>query len=124
MDPRMVFAIDGGLTYFRSQHLDGVAVNPGEFAAEPVLWTDWLHHGTLRAASFRTRLLLLSANRFQELGIKNASPDLAAWLQTSAEDEFLLDMLLLEEESRVLLTFSMAHGPRTCSPMRWNMFGS
>lgn len=51
----MVFAIDGGLTYFRSQRLDGVAVNPGEFAAEPVLWTDWLHHGTLRAASFRTR---------------------------------------------------------------------
>lgn len=76
VEPRMVFATEGNLAYFRSGRFEPLSMHHGHFAAEPVLWTDWLHHGTLRVASLRARLLLLSASRFQELASKNTSPDL------------------------------------------------
>ncbi|CAK9018229.1 unnamed protein product [Durusdinium trenchii] len=75
VEPRMVFANEGGLMYFRSGRYEPIPVHHGQHAAEPVLWTDWLHHGTLRVASLRARLLLLNASRFQELAVKNTSPD-------------------------------------------------
>lgn len=76
VEPRMVFITDGDLVYFRSGKFESMSVHPGDHAAEPVLWTDWLHHGTLRVASMRVRLLLLSAKTFQELAQKNTCPEI------------------------------------------------
>eukprot|EP00439_Symbiodinium_sp_Y106_P038945 s4820_g4.t1 len=73
VEPRMVFITDGDLVYFRS----------GKFESMSVLWTDWLHHGTLRVASMRVRLLLLSAKTFQELAQKNACPEIETCTQGS-----------------------------------------
>ncbi|CAE7236232.1 SKOR [Symbiodinium sp. KB8] len=83
VEPRMVFITDGDLVYFRSGKFESMSVHPGDHAAEPVLWTDWLHHGTLRVASMRVRLLLLSAKTFQELAQKNTCPEIESCSQGS-----------------------------------------
>mmetsp|Transcript_69897 Transcript_69897/g.166823 ORF Transcript_69897/g.166823 Transcript_69897/m.166823 type:complete len:826 (+) Transcript_69897:47-2524(+) len=76
VEPRMIFVTEGELVYFRSNTSASIQVQSSHYASEPVLWTDWLHHGTLRVSSSRARLLLLNARKFQELALKNTSSDI------------------------------------------------
>mmetsp|Transcript_28758 Transcript_28758/g.52549 ORF Transcript_28758/g.52549 Transcript_28758/m.52549 type:complete len:315 (-) Transcript_28758:232-1176(-) len=69
--PKMYFVVHGSLTYYP---FDGVSsgfqeLRGGHWVAEATLWTEWIHHGLLKAAT-ECRLCVLDAKRFQNIVIQ------------------------------------------------------
>jgi len=64
--PQMFFVTRGRLEYIMDGVPDPVPIKPGEWVCEAVLWTAWMHAGTLRAVTDCT-LVALNAERFQKI---------------------------------------------------------
>jgi len=70
--PKMYFLLSGGLSYL----MDGIQANrmvKGSWACEPVLWTAWIHLGTLQGTS-EAVVLNLEAKAFQSIITPFPSP--------------------------------------------------
>lgn len=71
-NPKMYFTLSGHLSY----SMDGIAVArmmKGTWACEPVLWTSWIHLGSLQAQT-ESSLLNLEAKTFQSIVVPFPSP--------------------------------------------------
>jgi hypothetical protein len=68
-NPAMYICMTGELEYISSAFTYPYPIGPGEVIAEPAIWTQWVHCGTLWAKS-ESRLLQLDVLKFQELMVK------------------------------------------------------
>lgn len=69
--PKMYFVVHGSLTY---HPFDGFTssmheLTNGDWVAEATLWTEWIHHGLLKAKT-ECRLCVLEAKKFQNIVIQ------------------------------------------------------
>lgn len=65
LHPKMFWVCNGNLSYF-SMHEQAWDVNEGDWISEGVLWTAWMHRGSLRANG-DCRLCELDARSFQDI---------------------------------------------------------
>lgn len=69
---RMLFVVNGHLSYYRLSEPAIEAVTGTQSVSEAVLWTKWKHRGTLMAAS-NCLLLALDADKFQMIVLQSRS---------------------------------------------------
>jgi len=103
--PRMIFIRSGKLIYARGLEPNQF-VTAGDWVAEAVLWTNWIHRGTLRAL-VECRLLAVNAPDFMNIMVTFPSSHGAEYAKTFVESlnqtEYvneLTDLSIGEEQTR------------------------
>jgi len=67
--PAMYFIMNGRMQYLSDGRSPEALTPDNKWASEPVLWTPWVHLGTLRARA-ECMLTLLDANQFQSICVQ------------------------------------------------------
>jgi len=65
-NPRMFFVMHGKLEYAHNDYAEVAVIGSSTWVCEAVLWTKWVHCGTLRAIS-ESKLMALDAKKFQNI---------------------------------------------------------
>lgn len=112
--PRMYFCQSGALIYRRVDEKPDI-LRDGRFAAEAVLWTHWMHVGTLRGMANVSTMLVLEADKFQQ--IVSPFPTNHAFLYAEKYVEQL--NLIPEERLSDIDTIETMHVIRAVFPERY-----
>eukprot|EP00747_Dinoflagellata_sp_TGD_P120603 gnl/TRDRNA2_/TRDRNA2_173279_c0_seq4.p1 gnl/TRDRNA2_/TRDRNA2_173279_c0~~gnl/TRDRNA2_/TRDRNA2_173279_c0_seq4.p1 ORF type:complete len:445 (+),score=47.94 gnl/TRDRNA2_/TRDRNA2_173279_c0_seq4:33-1367(+) len=104
--PKMIFPVSGKLLYLRERTSPN-AVTRGMWICEAVLWTSWVHRGTLRASN-ESQIMSLSSQLFQSIAktihqefVRTYASEFCSVLQSMCYDK--INDLAWDEDRQSLL---------------------
>eukprot|EP00747_Dinoflagellata_sp_TGD_P060378 gnl/TRDRNA2_/TRDRNA2_152012_c1_seq1.p1 gnl/TRDRNA2_/TRDRNA2_152012_c1~~gnl/TRDRNA2_/TRDRNA2_152012_c1_seq1.p1 ORF type:complete len:226 (-),score=37.64 gnl/TRDRNA2_/TRDRNA2_152012_c1_seq1:184-837(-) len=110
-EPKMYFMWKGSVEYDCPWNDDSL-LHPTDWVAEPTLWTQWQHRGTLTAVG-DAKLAVLDAKTFQQIAVKRSrAKDCRSFNPKVYAADFVDSLCMMEKNDQIITDLTATVGPR------------